>query len=101
MKNTEWLSLSNIVVRMSISNFKNVLQNTIALKYGGFQTICVSISPLTLLYHESVVGFTMKRSILLTLQILVVTWICLTKAQDEEDEINNLRAELVSHFYFD
>ena len=101
MKNTEWLSLSNIVVRMSISNFKNVLQNTIALKYGAFQTICVSISPLSSLYHELVVGFTMKRTILLTLQIFLVTWSCFAKAQNEENEINNLRAQLVSHSYFD
>ena len=37
------------------------------------------------------------KQLLLTLQILMVTWTCSTSAQDDEDE---LRAELVGYQYF-
>ena len=79
----------------------------LSLIYAGLQTICVAIlcaskivylSHLSSLYPELVVGFTMKCTILLTLQILIVSWsfFTFTKAQDEEDEIKALKAELVS-----
>ena len=80
----------------------------LSLIYVGLQTICVAIlceskiayvSPSFSLYPELVVGFTMKR----TIQILIVTlsFFTFTKAQDEEDEIKVLKAELVSLLFFD
>ena len=80
----------------------------LSLIYVGLQTICVAIlceskiayiRPLSSLYPELVVGFTMKR----TIQILIVTlsFFTFTKAQDEEDEIKVLKAELVSLLFFD
>ena len=75
----------------------------LSLIYIGLQTICVAIlcaskiaykSPMSSLYPELVVGFTMKR----TIQILIVTlsFFTFTKSQDEEDEVKALKAELVS-----
>ena len=54
------------------------------------------------LYQNSVVGFIMKcKQLLLTLQILIVTWSCFTRAEDDESEIDKLRAELVSYQYIE